>query len=239
MMNTDKLWQDMKEDYLCRVEAALMMTDKAARQNILNDVDEHLDRRYAELTPERKNREQFEAIIIDMGPAQDYADLLLLKTESHGSRYVPSKGLVFLNRLTTGLYLLVLFGVVIMHVGMGTTIGPYRDSWVPPFVNDPNLVGTWISVDFVRSSEDFVPGQKCWKGGDLYLKRMVFLDGGTTVGPWRWAKGEIYHPVEKTHAKYQIRHIDGQSYLFFEWMSGDVTLLGRKPCYYILKKEVQ
>jgi len=48
MINTDKLWQDIKEDYLCRVEAALMMTEKTARQNILNDVEEHLDRRYAE-----------------------------------------------------------------------------------------------------------------------------------------------------------------------------------------------
>jgi hypothetical protein len=242
MENTDKLWQDMKEDYLCRVEAALIMTDKAARQNILDDVEEHLDRRYAELAPQRRIREQFEVIITDMGPAQDYAELLTSKAESRGMKYVPHKGMIFLNRLATVLYLLVLFGAVVMHIGMGATVGPYQDSqnsWVPPFVNDPNLVGTWVSVDFVDNMEDFIPGQKCWKGGDFYLKQMVFHEDGTATRGWCWTKGDIYCRGDKTHSKYYIHRMDGRDYLFFEWISGDVTLLGRKPCYYVLQKEVQ
>jgi len=236
------LWQDMKEGYLCQVEAALIMTDKTARQNILNDVEEHLDRRYAELSPERKNRERFEAIIADMGPAEDYAELLTSKAVSRGMKYVPHKGLIFLNRLATVFYLLVLFGAVVMHIGMGATVGPYQesqDAWVPPFVNDPNLVGKWISVDFVDRPEDFVPGQKHWKG-NLFLKQMVFNEDGTTESGWcYWTKGDIYCRGDKTHSKYYIRRMDGRDYLFFEWISGDVMILGRKPCYYILQKEVQ
>jgi hypothetical protein len=243
MTNADKLWQDMKDNYLCRVEAALMMTDKASRQNILKDVEEHLDRRYAELTPQQRMREQFEAIIADMGPAEDYAELLVSKPmESRSTAYVPSKGLVFLNRLATVFYVLVLFGAVVLHTGMGTTVGPYQDlqnSWVPPFVNDPNLVGTWISVDFVDRPEDFVPGQKCWKGGDFYLKQMVFHEDGTATRGWCWTKGDIYCRGDKTHSKYFIRRMDNRDYLFFEWMSGDVVILGRAPCYYVLQKEVQ
>jgi hypothetical protein len=243
MKNMDKLWQGMKEEYLCQVEAALIMADKAARRNILNDVEGHLDQHYAELASQQKTRPHFEAIIADMGPAQDYAELLMSKpAESRSAGYVPTKGLILLNRLATVLYLLVLFGAVVLHVGMGTTVGPYQDiqnSWVPPFVNDPNLVGTWNSVDFVDRPEDFVPGQKHWKG-DLFLKQMVFNEDGTTKpGRCYWTKGDIYHPGDKTHSKYFIRRTGDREYLFFEWVSGDVTILGRAPSYYVLQKEVQ
>ena len=38
-------------------------------------------------------------------------------------------------------------------------------------------------------------------------------------------------------AGYEIRNIEGKDYLFYEWISGDVTIRGMKPCYYVLRKE--
>jgi hypothetical protein len=235
MENTDKLWQDMKEDYLCRVEAALMMTDKASRQNILNDVEEHLDRRYEELAPERKNREQFETIISDMGPAEDYAELLTSRTESHGAEYTPSRGVVFLNRLMVILFLAVLFSVVGWKITTGSVLDRGERS-LAFFENDPQLVGKWIAVDFVQHPDAFVLGQKQWPG-ELFLKKMRFYDNGKTDGPWEWTKGDIYHPGDDSHAKYQVHQIDGEDYLFFEFINGDVLIRGEKPRYFVLKKE--
>jgi bla regulator protein BlaR1 len=234
MMNADKLWQDMKENYLCRVEAVLMMTDKTSRQNILKDVEEHLDRRYAELTPEQRMREQFETIISDMGPAEDYAELLTSRTESHGAEYTPSRGVVFLNRLMVILFLAVLFSVVGWKITTGSVLDREERS-LTFFENDPNLVGQWVSVDFVQYPDAFTPEHRQWPG-NLYLKAMAFYDNGTTAGPWQWTKGDIYHPGDKSHAKYQFREIKGETYLFFAWMNGDVLFRGEKPHYYVLKK---
>lgn len=234
-MNADKLWQDMKEDYLCRVEAQLMTTDKTSRQTILKDVEEHLDRRYSELDPGQKNREQFEAVIADMGPVEDYAELLTSKPQSRDSEYTPSKGLVFLNRLMTVLFLLVLFCVAGWKLSTGSVLDKSGQS-LAVFENDPQLVGQWVSVDFVQHPDAFVPGQKQWIG-ELYLKKMSFYDNGKTDGPWDWTKGDIYHPGDDSHAKYLIRRIGGDDYLFFAWMSGDVLIHGQSPSYYVLKRE--
>jgi hypothetical protein len=234
MMNMDKVWQEMKEDYLCRVEAALMMTDKVARQNILKDVEEHLGRRYAELTPDRRNREQFEAIITDMGPAEDYAELLASKPQSHGSEYIPSRGLVFLNRLMIVLFLLVLLGVAGWKITTGSILD-WGGRSLAFFENDSELVGQWVAVDFVQHPEAFTPEHRQWPG-NLYLKAMAFYDNGTTAGPWEWTKGDIYHPDDKSHAKYLFRQVSGETYLFFEWINGDVKFRGAKPSYYVFKK---
>jgi hypothetical protein len=105
-----------------------------------------------------------------------------------------------------------------------------------PFVNDPDVIGTWKSVDFVENIEDFNPDQKDWKG-DLYLKEIICLENGKTKGPWSWTKGLLLHPGDKTASKYLIKEIDGTEYMFFEWKSGDYTIRHMKPSFYVLKKE--
>jgi len=106
---------------------------------------------------------------------------------------------------------------------------------VPAFLDDPAVLGAWSSVDFVRSIEDFVPGKKAWTG-DLFLKGIEFKPGGATSGPWEWSKGALWHPGDQTLAKYTIKEFNGVPYLFMEWMSGDVTIRGEKPRYYVLSK---
>jgi len=105
-----------------------------------------------------------------------------------------------------------------------------------PFVNDPHLIGTWKSVDFVGEMEQFNPGEKQWKT-DLYLKELIFKpDGKTFKSWWTWTKGMVFHLGSKTASKYTLKDIEGSTYMFFEWKSGDYTIRHMKPAYYVLKK---
>ena len=51
-----------------------------------------------------------------------------------------------------------------------------------------------------------------------------------------WKDEFIIHRDKKTSGKYIIKGIDGVTYLFLPWLSGDVTIRGMKPEYYVLKK---
>ena len=96
--------------------------------------------------------------------------------------------------------------------------------------------GKWESVDYVRETEDFKPGVKSW-GEDLFLKGIEFRKGGKTSNPMMsWSGDWIVHKNGRTKAKYIIEEIDGVRYMFLPWLSGDVTIRGRKPGYYVLKK---
>jgi beta-lactamase regulating signal transducer with metallopeptidase domain len=108
-----------------------------------------------------------------------------------------------------------------------------------PFVNDPQLIGTWESVDFVGEIEEFKAGEKQWGDGegDLYLKGLIFKPNGRTFKPWwTWTKGLVFHSGDKTASKYTIKDIEGSTYMFYEWKSGDYVIRYAKPSYYVLKK---
>ena len=100
---------------------------------------------------------------------------------------------------------------------------------------DQNPTGKWQSVDFVQEIEDFEPGEKSWSG-ELYLKDVEFKKGGRTSGPWTWKEGSLWHPGDRTKARYVIKEAAGVKYLFMEWISGDVTIRGQKPWYYVMEQ---
>ena len=111
-----------------------------------------------------------------------------------------------------------------------------------PFVDDQEVIGSWQSVDFVNNIDDFEVGKKKWNG-DLFLKKLVFKEKGELLfnddspRPWfAWTKGVITHTGDKTASKYIIKEIDGSKYMFYEWKSGDYTIMHRKLQYYVLKK---
>ena len=106
-----------------------------------------------------------------------------------------------------------------------------------PFVNDSEVIGKWKSVDFVRTMDQFVSSQKFWKSS-LYLKELKFKKKGKMSVRWlTWTKGVVMHKGDTTASKYLIKKIDGGTYMFYEWKSGDYTIRGMKPCYYVLKKK--
>ena len=111
------------------------------------------------------------------------------------------------------------------------------------FEKDPEVVGQWQTVDFVKTIDQFDPSSKSFKG-DLFLIQLDFEKSGTVIGSNKneaeyeqsWTKGKV-DPDSEYPAHYFIKKIKGINYLFFEWISGDVTERGEKPCYYVLKKK--
>ena len=76
MTSENKKWDSLKTEYLHKIEKALSSIKHPRRKDILEDVRSHLDRRFAELDPDQQTWENFQAIITEMGPASDYAELL-------------------------------------------------------------------------------------------------------------------------------------------------------------------
>lgn len=104
------------------------------------------------------------------------------------------------------------------------------------FVNDPNIIGEWQGVDFVEKIEDFNVNDKKFKG-DLYVKELNFTEDGKVARTvFTWTKDHILNDADKTDSSYVIKDIDGSTYMFFQWKSGDYTIRGEKPSYYVLKK---
>ncbi len=106
-----------------------------------------------------------------------------------------------------------------------------------PFVDDPEVIGSWRTVDFVKRIEDFQPQRKSWKG-QLWLNFLIFDANGLIAGSGflTWTKGLLINPQEKTASAYTIREMGGATYMFFEWKSGDYTIRHQPPSYYVLKK---
>ncbi len=114
-----------------------------------------------------------------------------------------------------------------------------------PFADDPAVLGTWLSVDFVQEPDDFIPGTQQFQD-DLYLGGFKFMPKGAMAvlpfapksAPWfKWTKGIVTHRGDKTAARYTIKELEGAKYMFFEWKSGDYTIRHQKPQYYVLKKK--
>ena len=138
---------------------------------------------------------------------------------------------------------------VMQYIGGGTWQGTLGDQHFEvqvgsvdildlPFVNDPQVLGEWQTVDFIANVADFNPAKPNWPHDKLYLQDLTFLENGKMPQSWMtWTKGLVMHHGDQTASHYEIREISGKSYLFFEWKSGDVTILGMKPRYYVLKKK--
>lgn len=114
-----------------------------------------------------------------------------------------------------------------------------------PFVNDPQLVGKWDCVDYVKTPDEFRPGST-QERVELFLKQFNIAANGkisalTSQGktPYEhlsWTKGLILDKKDKVAGKYEIKELKGDTYLFYEWKSGDYKFRGTKPLYYVLKK---
>jgi len=140
-----------------------------------------------------------------------------------------------------GLIAIIFIGAMVLPMGCNSGSKavlqkPIVDKIDYPFVNDPEVIGGWKSVDFVRDIDAFNPTKKSWQG-DLFLNNLIFEEGGNIVGNFlTWTKGIVINPRDKTASKYLIKQIDGENYMFFEWKSGDYTYRHQKPAYYVLKK---
>jgi hypothetical protein len=259
MNSENRIWDNLKAEYLSQAEKSLASVEHPRKREVLEDVSAHLDMRFSELKPDQKTRENFQRIIFEMGPPSDYAELLGENT------ITPHAGIGIWRRfaVNAALSITIIAAVVLLgqilsgHVFYNwkkvfssqpaqpgefvvdtymTLQGRYIDNIKYPFVDDPNVIGSWVSVDFVRNPEDFTAGEKHWKW-DLWFKGIQFFKGGTTNWAWQWTKGLLLHTGrDHTASHYIIKTIDGTQYMFFEWKSGDYIILHRKPYWYVLVK---
>lgn len=77
-----KPWKDIQAQYLNKVEKALSSVKHPHMAEVVEDVRSHLDQRFKALGPDEQTRENLQAIITQMGPASDYAELLSQGTTS-------------------------------------------------------------------------------------------------------------------------------------------------------------
>lgn len=135
--------------------------------------------------------------------------------------------------------------LVLFTVGMASSTIKNIDKTDYPFVDDPAILGKWDAVDFVSNMDDFVPEKKTWTS-ELFLNSYVFIKQGKMLAalenenladiPSTWTKGMVLNKQDNTTSKYVIKEINGITYMFCEWKSGDYVFLNRKPSYYVLKK---
>ena len=106
-----------------------------------------------------------------------------------------------------------------------------------PFVDDPQAIGQWTSVDFVGVPEDFKPGSRFSPIDLPVFQKFTVWPGGRTSYRWlTWTKGVIINPGERTAASYEIRNIAGTNFMFLEWKNGDYILFHSKPGLYVLRQ---
>lgn len=136
------------------------------------------------------------------------------------------------------------------HSYTKSEIGQWDDINLP-FIDDPDVQGSWISVDFVQDISDFVPGEP--KASYLWLKSIEFLAEGQlneTFGDETafaieqqkimiqssWTKDKLLQTRAggSIAPAYTIQKINNVDYLFLEWKSGDVIWGRWKPQYYVL-----
>lgn len=103
--------------------------------------------------------------------------------------------------------------------------------------------GNWICIAYVETVDDFEPEAELPK--ELFLEGLQLNRDGSAV--WIAADGcrfttgwddmQITSILEQP-AAYLMKTVDGQVFLFVEWISDDVTILQQPPCYYVFKKNV-
>ena len=122
------------------------------------------------------------------------------------------------------------------------------------FMLDEEVIGKWEVVDYVDKVDDFKAGEKQWKHVNLYWLNNVFFDDGRVLTTFdtgvsgrtftltgvtdtitrKWTKGCIF--MEETIPAYIIKNIDGIDYMFIQWKSGDYTIRGMEPGYYVFTR---
>lgn len=120
-----------------------------------------------------------------------------------------------------------------------------RDNVDYPFVLDEDLVGGWNAIDFVSEKDDFDPKVRA-ASGDLYLSELYFTSDGKVISEFEegvyatssftFTKDHILNMVDSTDSEYEIRSIDGKTYLFMQWKSGDYVYNRFKTSFYVFER---
>lgn len=241
MTNEINAWQDIRNTYLNKVERALSKVSSPRKKEVLVDVASHLDQKFSALADDQKTWESFQAIITDMGPAEEYAELFGDESPKPSVKKL-SLAIVFVIAVIAIATILVPYGMVMYSQIFADSI---EDNIDFPFEKDDKVLGVWETVDFVDNANEFNHQMKSWQH-ELFLHSLKFSENGKLEHKndnvpngygQEWTKGLVICRNGKTASKYFIKEIDGTSYMFYEWKSGDYKFRQKKPPFYILKKK--
>ncbi len=180
----------------------------------------------------------------------DYGPLRAAKKRLDDDRLVRRIDMrnIFMGKLKVSLILALIFIIAGGVLGVNALQRMRTDKIDYPFVNDPEVIGKWESVDFVHSKDEFVPGKRHVQE-ELYLKEAAFVKDGKLLASLSegngvlaetdgidWTKGYIINRNDIAANGYEIRRIDGSNYLFMQWKTGDYIYHGMNPYYYVLKQ---
>ena len=110
----------------------------------------------------------------------------------------------------------------------------HGDSIDVPFENDPQALGLWKSIDFIKLGTQFDPNKKQYNGAFWFTSLSILPNGEVLVAnakeelfKAKWSKGMIGFTFEVPVAMhYEIKTIDSKDYLIMEWKSGDYIFGG-------------
>jgi hypothetical protein len=142
MTSENKVWETLKAEYLKKVEKALSSVKHPHIAEVLEDVQSHLNERFAGLEPEQRTPKNLKIIISEMGPAVEYAELLASGTvpaEQNKSRqkYLLRIGLAVIMFVSAIIFLRMIISPKIKGPRLLTISGAYwfhsndRPHWIP------------------------------------------------------------------------------------------------------------
>jgi hypothetical protein len=127
---------------------------------------------------------------------------------------------------------------VIDASGINYQIVDYPDM---TFVDDPAVKGKWKTYDFVGEIDDFVPGAP----GEIWDRGLDFKDNGVLEARFEtswypqpqdgWTRGILKTGTDAS--EYEVKTLSGTPYLFIQHKSGDYSMRGMKPMYYVYVKD--
>ncbi len=125
------------------------------------------------------------------------------------------------------------------------------------FVLDKEAIGTWEQIEYVGTPDQF-DGTNTTRNERIPIRIRNFYDDGrevdyavkdtfiaelkqdknidiTKIG-LPWTKGYIDNNNVQTVSAYEIRQINGKTFMFIQHKSGDYTIRGKEPAYFVLLK---
>ncbi len=116
------------------------------------------------------------------------------------------------------------------------------------FENAEDMLGTWQVVDFVSQIEEFDESHTMMDfDSKEFLSEIIIKEKGrleiVNKGGMRsdegikWSGHQIIHQNDKTVSQCLIKVINGKTYMFYEWKSGDYIYRDQQPSYFVLIKK--
>ena len=116
-----------------------------------------------------------------------------------------------------------------------------------PFENDPDVIGKWEAVDFIKHKDCFDPCAEI--GKPLFWSDVEFLENGSVTSHYDWGKDEISGDKSQVWTKglllrkwnnsacaYEIISRESGDYMIIEWKSGDYRYGGADTDYYVFRR---